>query len=129
PEAFVTAHYGAVQVFADDCVVTGPDDRCEPTKFVAPPPRWSDHVESWLSVPFPVHLLRYEDMLAHPRATVTALARFLGLSGEPETIAIAVESTSFTRLQAQERVAGSSRSRDAQPPSSARARRTAGATC
>jgi aryl sulfotransferase len=68
--------------------------------------RWSDHVESWLSAPFPVHLLRYEDMLAHPYATVAAVARFLGLPSDPETIALAVESTSFTRLQAQERAAG-----------------------
>src|SRR5271166_1200368 len=28
------------------------------------PLRWSDHVESWLGAPFPVHLLRYEDMHA-----------------------------------------------------------------
>jgi aryl sulfotransferase len=68
--------------------------------------RWSDHVESWLSAPFPVHLLRYEDMLADPHATVVAVAGFLGLSSDPETIALAVESTSFARLQAQERAAG-----------------------
>jgi aryl sulfotransferase len=68
--------------------------------------RWSDHVESWLSAPFPVHLLRYEDMLAHPCATVAALAGFLGLSSDPKAIALAVESTSFGSLQAQERAVG-----------------------
>src|ERR1700728_2946842 len=29
---------------------------------------WREHVESWLSAPFPVHLLRYEDMHGDPHA-------------------------------------------------------------
>jgi aryl sulfotransferase len=68
--------------------------------------RWSEHVESWLAAPFPVHLLRYEDMRIDPGAALTALAGFLGLPCESEGIAAAIEATSFSRLQAQERGGG-----------------------
>jgi hypothetical protein len=68
--------------------------------------RWSDHVESWLAAPFPVHLTRYEDMLADPHAAIGAVAAFLGLPCDSRTIAAAVEATTFSRLQGQEREAG-----------------------
>jgi aryl sulfotransferase len=68
--------------------------------------RWSEHVESWLAAPFPVHLVRYEDMLADPHAAFSAVAAFLGLSCDSRAIAAAVEATSFARLQAQERQVG-----------------------
>jgi hypothetical protein len=68
--------------------------------------RWSAHVESWLAAPFPVHLMRYEDIMADPHAAFAGMAAFLGLPGDPETIAAAVEMTTFARLQAQEREAG-----------------------
>jgi len=68
--------------------------------------RWSDHVESWLGAPFPVHLLRYEDMQADPNAALGAVAAFLGLSCDQAAIAAAVEAATFSRLQAQERESG-----------------------
>src|SRR5580704_577397 len=68
--------------------------------------RWCEHVESWLAAPFPMHLMRYEDMLADPHAAVLAMAEFLGLPVSGATVAMAVEATSFSRLQAQERGAG-----------------------
>ena len=68
--------------------------------------RWSDHVASWLAAPFPVHLVRYEDMLADPHETFAGIAAFLGLARDRATIAAAVEATAFSRLQAQERSAG-----------------------
>ena len=68
--------------------------------------RWSDHVESWLGAPFPVHLVRYEDMQADPHAACAAVAAFLGLPSDAAAIAAAVEAASFSRLQAQERAFG-----------------------
>jgi aryl sulfotransferase len=68
--------------------------------------RWCEHVESWLAAPFPVHLMRYEDMLADPHAAVRAMAEFLCLPVSEAAIAKAVEATSFSRLQAQERATG-----------------------
>jgi hypothetical protein len=67
---------------------------------------WRDHVEKWLSAPFPVHLVRYEDMHRDPHGTFTAVAAFLGLPCDRERIAAAVEAASFARLQAQERATG-----------------------
>jgi aryl sulfotransferase len=68
--------------------------------------RWCDHVESWLAAPFPVHLLRYEDLLADPLDAVRALAEFVTLPASEAAIATAVEAAGFARLQAQEREAG-----------------------
>jgi aryl sulfotransferase len=68
--------------------------------------RWSDHVESWLGAPFPVHVLRYEDMQADPNTALGAVAAFLGLPCDRAAIAAAVEAATFSRLQAQERNAG-----------------------
>lgn len=67
---------------------------------------WSDHVQSWLAAPFPVHMVRYEDMHADPVATFGAIARFLDLPHDPERVASAVAATSFTLLQEQERTFG-----------------------
>ena len=68
--------------------------------------RWSDHVRSWLAAPFPVHLVRYEDMLAHPHATFASVAAILGLDSDRAAVTAAVEATTFSRLQSQERSAG-----------------------
>jgi hypothetical protein len=70
------------------------------------PGHWSDHAESWLGAPFPVHVVRYEDMHGDPHATFAGVADFLGLPSERERIAAAVEAAAFPRLQAQERAAG-----------------------
>jgi aryl sulfotransferase len=67
---------------------------------------WSGHVQSWLAAPFPVLVVRYEDMHADPAASFGAVARFLDLPHEPERIASAVAATSFARLQEQERTSG-----------------------
>jgi hypothetical protein len=67
---------------------------------------WSDHVQSWRNAPFPVHVVRYEDMHADPAAAFGAIARFLDLPHDPEPIAAAVAATSFSRLQEQERASG-----------------------
>jgi hypothetical protein len=68
--------------------------------------RWSEHVESWLSAPFPVHVVRYEDLHADPTAAFGAVAAFLGLPSDAKSIRAAIESTTFLRLKAQEREVG-----------------------
>jgi aryl sulfotransferase len=68
--------------------------------------RWSGHVESWLAAPFPVHLMRYEDMQRDPHAAFKAVAAFLELPCEHDAISAAVAAATFSRLQAQERTAG-----------------------
>jgi aryl sulfotransferase len=68
--------------------------------------RWQDHVESWLAAPFPVHVVRYEDMHDNPHAAFASIAAFLGLPADPERIAAAIETAAFPRLQAVEQAAG-----------------------
>jgi hypothetical protein len=68
--------------------------------------RWSEHAGSWLSAPFPVHVVRYEDLHADPAAAFGAVAAFLGLPSDAESIGAAVEATTFSRLKAQEREVG-----------------------
>ncbi len=61
---------------------------------------WSTHVESWTGAPFPVLVLRYEDLLADAARQLAKLVRFLGLTGDDEDrIGRAVDFAAFTRLQ------------------------------
>jgi hypothetical protein len=63
---------------------------------------WNSHVDSWLSAPFPVHLVRYEDLLARPEQEFAAIVRFLGRPEGEAAIARAADQCSFGRLRAQE---------------------------
>ena len=64
---------------------------------------WSGHVSSWTEqTAIPVHVSRYEDLLARPRAGFAAIVRFVGLGEDPARLRQAVERSSFARLQAQE---------------------------
>lgn len=64
--------------------------------------RWGEHVESWLAAPFPVHLMRYEDMRENPQEAFGGMVRFLGRDDGAEAIAAAVDMASFERLSGQE---------------------------
>lgn len=64
---------------------------------------WSSHVLSWVdTAPFPVCLLRYEDMLSAPLETFAKAVRFIGLEHHEEQIAKAIRFSSFETLQRQE---------------------------
>lgn len=62
---------------------------------------WSGHVESWTRAPFPVLVLRYEDLLADTVGVLARLARFLKLDGADDATKLrrAVEFSSFARMQ------------------------------
>ena len=71
--------------------------------FPEPLTTWSGHVVSWTEqTAIPVHVARYEDLLARPRAGFAAIVRFIGLGEDPARLRQAVERSSFARLQAQE---------------------------
>ena len=73
---------------------------------------WHSHVLSWLERPaFPVHVMRYEDMVKAPQITFTEAVRFIGLSDDPTQVQKAVQFSSFDELQRQEQSEGSWRSR------------------
>lgn len=64
---------------------------------------WSAHVESWLDTSSLKPLLvRYEDMLADPRAVLVLITDYLGWNVADEALALAVAATRFEVLQAAE---------------------------
>ena len=64
---------------------------------------WSGHVSSWLDQEsFPVHRVRYEDLLADPVAEFGAVVRFAGLDHDPEGVVRAVDRSRFEVLRDQE---------------------------
>lgn len=77
---------------------------------------WSDHVGSWVDrAPFPVHVMRYEDMIADPKTAFSGLIQALGIPGDDDRLARAIRHSSFSELKAQEDRAGFvERARDGQ---------------
>ena len=87
---------------------------------------WSGHVSSWLDQEeLPIHVARYEDLLADPTAAFGAIVRFAGLgrgdgthagergrsslpgrSSTSARLARAVDHAAFSRLRAQEEASG-----------------------
>lgn len=68
---------------------------------------WSEHVHSWTRKPNrAVHIMRYEDMIADPKATFGKLARHLLMRPAEAQLAEAIELSSFERLQKQEAEGG-----------------------
>ncbi|WP_234636459.1 sulfotransferase domain-containing protein [Allorhizobium ampelinum] len=64
---------------------------------------WSQNVASWIGVASrPVHIIRYEDMLANPHRVFGGLAAFLGLHPTEKQLRDAVEKSSFAELAKQE---------------------------
>ena len=64
---------------------------------------WSGHASSWLDdAEMPVHVARYEDLLADPEAGFGEIVRFAGLERDAARLARAVEHARFDRLRAEE---------------------------
>ncbi len=65
---------------------------------------WSDHVRSWTRTPgWPVHVVRYEDLVNQPHEAFGAVARFLTLPEDPTRLNKAIAFSSFAELAGQER--------------------------
>ena len=77
---------------------------------------WSNNVASWISdAPFPVHLVRYEDILRTPSLEFERILDFLGMTVATDRVAQAIDRASFASLATAERKSGF-----AEKPSSAR---------
>jgi aryl sulfotransferase len=64
---------------------------------------WSGHVTSWLDqTDVPVHVVRYEDLLAAPAEFFATALKFAGRSAPPDDIERAVHHADFGELQRQE---------------------------
>jgi len=68
---------------------------------------WSGHVMSWLDqTDLPVHVVRYEDLIARPVESFGAALRFVGRSVTEAEIERAVRYADFVELQRQEKDKG-----------------------
>jgi aryl sulfotransferase len=68
---------------------------------------WSNHVLSWVDqAPFPVCVIRFEDMKSHPLETFTRALHFAGLDHATEQIQKALSFSSFEVMQQQEEAEG-----------------------
>ena len=68
---------------------------------------WSGHVSSWTEqTALRIHVVRYEDLLANPRAGFGAVVRFAGLEWDAALLGSAIEQAAFHRLRAQEAESG-----------------------
>lgn len=76
-------------------------------QFYQPLGTWSGHVESWLRRPsFPVHFIRYEDMIANAFETFKGAVEAIGSRVSDEQIRKAIEATQFEKLQQKEQEGG-----------------------
>lgn len=66
---------------------------------------WPAHVESWLSAPVPVHVVRYEELRRDTASGLRGVADFLGLDVDDAAIASAVEANELGRMQEKEQQA------------------------
>jgi hypothetical protein len=61
---------------------------------------WSNHVASWTGEQgFPVHIVRYEDMLENPVKELTEVLEFLDQEVDEDRVQRATEVTEMSRLQ------------------------------
>lgn len=68
---------------------------------------WSEHVTSWVDESgLPVHIARYEDMLAAPEETFGGIVRFAGFEVDEVRLRKALDFSSFDHLKAQESEVG-----------------------
>lgn len=64
---------------------------------------WSNHVTSWTEeAALPVHVTRYEDLLADPHGQFRAIVRFAGLEWDGPRLDRAIDHSAFGLLRAQE---------------------------
>lgn len=68
---------------------------------------WGDHVRSWTApAPYPVLVLRYEDMLRDPHAEFRKVIEHFGSAVDEERLARAVKWAQFKELKKQEKKKG-----------------------
>ena len=68
---------------------------------------WGQHVTAWTAEkPFPVLVLRYEDLQADTLAAIRKVAAFLDVSCDEDRAAEIAEETGFDNLKAQEKASG-----------------------
>ena len=101
-------HYGMTPAVAVNQVSTSDNanaaDENSVAQFLG---SWSEHVASWTSPsPYPVLVLRYEDMLTDPEGSFGKVLKHIGIPLEAARLKKAIEFSSFKELSKQEDTSG-----------------------
>ena len=97
----------AITKMATQTMVLAPSRKRPDPQLFQPLNTWSQHVLGWLDESgFPVHAIRYEDMLQKPQETFTKACAFAGFPTDPDRIHRALEHSRFENLRKQESQAG-----------------------
>lgn len=100
---FAMSHEDTAKLMARSDYVTHADAR-QVTEYRA---SWSDHVMSWTQEKrFPIHIMRYEDMLLNPMESFEKMLRATGLPIDAARIEKAVRFSSFEEVSEQEKLGG-----------------------
>ncbi len=68
---------------------------------------WQMHTASWLrKTPYPVHILRYEDLLVQPFKEFGKVVRILQMDFDPKLLKKSIQACEFSRLQKAEKKSG-----------------------
>ena len=93
----------AVESISQSGKVVPPSDKTVPVVQGS----WSEHVKSWTSfAPYPVLVLRYEDMLRDPQANFGKMLTHLGIPIDKDRLDRAIQFSSFNQLKEQEEKTG-----------------------
>lgn len=98
-------HYGcsdnaeAVDILINDSSIT----RFSNKGLFVPQLSWKINVTSWMrKLPYPVHIVKYEDMLERPVETFSEVVKFIGVKYEEQLIIKTIDACSFDKFQKQE---------------------------
>jgi aryl sulfotransferase len=106
------AHYNRISMSRAVDILLRPDaclakaNGCLRTQLPQPTGNWACHVDSWLGAPFPVSLIRYEDLLARTEETFCDVVQFLKCRHGLDEIRRAIRDSSFDKLSRQENEVG-----------------------
>jgi len=93
----------AVDMMAKDGKILPPSETLMPVMQGS----WSQHVQSWTSfAPYPLLVLRYEDMLGDPYASFGKILTHLGIPIDKDRLDRAIQFSSFNKLKEQEQKTG-----------------------
>lgn len=99
-----TNHERAIQSMNDPLFTFGGPDMKFVRQYLT---QWSNHFHTWsVDVPYPVLVLRYEDLLATPEKKFSELIGFLGWMFDGDRLQRAIRFSSFDVLKASEQSVG-----------------------
>jgi len=94
----------------NEMAIGRPQPKTSPATLVTESPwgDWSSHTRSWLdpAVPFPVHVVRFEDLKADAVGTLAPVFNAIGVQCTTDELTAAVDQARFDRLAASEATGG-----------------------